>query len=137
MAPYAPSVPRHLWHSDMAMCMCCRERQDQLERAWWEEKAELSAGPAEQGAGGRFSDTKQEPESGHTSWQVANNASFCVRLGMARALCHVWLSSSSPRVQCTVSESGHMPNEGYMGQGKKVVQSMCKQALHRQLTRCC
>ncbi|CAL5218604.1 g301 [Coccomyxa viridis] len=50
--------------------MCCRERQDQLERAWWEEKAELSAGPAEQGAGGRFSDTKQEPESGHTSWQA-------------------------------------------------------------------
>lgn len=55
--------------------MRLRERQDQLERAWWEEKAELSAGPAEQGGGGRFSDSQQEPESGHTSWQVADTSS--------------------------------------------------------------
>ena len=89
MAPCAPSVPRYLWHSDMAMYMCCRERQDQLERAWWEEKAELSAGPAEQGAGGRFSDSKQEPESGHTSWQVADSASFYVEIGMALTPRHV------------------------------------------------
>lgn len=60
----------HAWQLSEAAAARCRERQDQLERAWWEEKAELSAGPAEQGGGGRFSDSAQEPESGHTSWQV-------------------------------------------------------------------
>ena len=60
----------HAWQRYDATAACCRERQDQLERAWWEEKAELSAGPAEQGGGGHFSDSAQEPESGHTSWQV-------------------------------------------------------------------
>lgn len=43
---------------------------DQLERAWWEEEAELSVGPAEQGQGGIYSDTQIEDEGGHTSWQV-------------------------------------------------------------------
>ena len=38
----------------------CRKRQDELERTWWEEEAELSAGPAEQGKGGPL----QRPGSG-------------------------------------------------------------------------
>ncbi|CAK0736412.1 hypothetical protein CVIRNUC_000742 [Coccomyxa viridis] len=58
------------WCSEQRARACAREAQERLARAWWEEKAELSAGPAEQGAGGRFSDAPQEPESGHTSWQA-------------------------------------------------------------------
>ena len=69
---------RYLEQSYMCSYTCCRERQDQLERAWWEEKAELSAGPAEQGEGGRFSNLKQEPESGHTSWQVRGIHLLCL-----------------------------------------------------------
>lgn len=49
----------------------CRERLDQLERAWWEEEAALSTGPAEQGQGGSYSDTNAEEEGGSSSWQVA------------------------------------------------------------------
>ena len=78
-----PLTPKR---SHVALCAWGRERQDQLERAWWEEKAELSAGPAEQGAGGRFSDAKQEPESGHTSWQVpesAEPADLCAKMAEA------------------------------------------------------
>ena len=63
-------LPVHIKFFKQRVCACAREAQDRLERAWWEEKAELSAGPAEQGAGGRFSDAAQEPESGHTSWQA-------------------------------------------------------------------
>ena len=101
--------------------MCCRERQDQLERAWWEEKAELSAGPAEQGAGGRFSDSKQEPESGHTSWQVADSAAFCVTLGMARAACHVQLELVKyPQAVYTVRVW-----LGHTIEGKEVVARVC------------
>lgn len=50
--------------------MLCRKRQDELERKWWEEEAELSAGPAEQGKGGHYSDREAEDEAGHTSWQA-------------------------------------------------------------------
>ena len=62
--------PRCQIKSPSQLRACAREAQERLERAWWEEKAELSAGPAEQGTGGRFSDSAQEPESGHTSWQA-------------------------------------------------------------------
>ncbi len=48
----------------------CRERLDQLERAWWEEEAELSTGPAEQGQGGTISDPSPEEEAGPSDWQV-------------------------------------------------------------------
>ena len=51
-----------------------RDRLDELERAWWEEEAELSAGPAEQGQGGRYTD--RADEGGPTSWQARHCKSY-------------------------------------------------------------
>jgi hypothetical protein len=64
---------------------------DELERAWWEEEADLSAGPAEQGQGGRYSD--RADEAGPTSWQVqALHIPACASAGC----CHAALRTQWP-----------------------------------------
>ncbi|CAL8470099.1 g9641 [Coccomyxa elongata] len=55
---------------NVALEKAYRERLDQLERAWWEEEAELSTGPAEQGQGGTISDISPEEEAGPSDWQA-------------------------------------------------------------------
>ncbi len=47
----------------------CRLRSDELEKAWWNEQAELSSGPAAAGKG-----AIPEEEAASTQWQVGHLA---------------------------------------------------------------
>lgn len=47
----------------------CRLRSDELEKAWWNEQAELSSGPAAAGKG-----AIPEEEAASTQWQVRHRA---------------------------------------------------------------
>jgi hypothetical protein len=47
----------------------CRRCSDELEKAWWNEQAELSSGPAAAGKG-----AIPEEEAASTQWQVSHLA---------------------------------------------------------------
>jgi len=80
--------PCSLDHLQDKKNLLCRERLDQLERAWWEEEAELSAGPTERGGGGHYSDA--EADAGSTSWQVLH-IHHCLK---GPSLCPLLLNTS-------------------------------------------
>ena len=48
------------------LTVICRQRSEELEKAWWNEQAELSSGPAAAGKG-----AVPEEEAASTQWQVS------------------------------------------------------------------